>query len=267
MDSQKTYVRLMVLFKRKLMPDTRKVLKSAVIGAFMLPSAASAEFIGLNIGTNHWSPDLTGSFNSANNGSIDLSSDLGFKDHSTSSLSLSIEHPVPGLPNVRYQGYNLNSSSSSNLANPITFEGTAYNGNINSTLDLSHNDIVLYYELLDNWVNLDLGLDLKFFDGKVAISDNTNTSTVDVDETIPMLYLSARFDLPLNGMYIGANIQQLSLGDSSAEDSTLLIGYESKSGLGIEGGIKTFSLELEDANNLDTNLEYDGIFLNGYFNF
>ena len=28
-----------------------------------------------------------------------------------------------------------------------------------------------------------------------------------------------------------------------------------------------FSLELDDANNLNTNLEYDGVYLNGYFRF
>ena len=46
-----------------------------------------------------------------------------------------------------------------------------------------------------------------------------------------------------------------------------MIGYESKIGLGIEGGFKTFTLDLEDVNTLNTNLEYDGLFLNGYFHF
>lgn len=231
-----------------------------------LSGAASADFVGLNIGTHYWTPDLSGSFSSDNDGSIRLENDLGYSDHSSTSLSVSIEHPVPALPNLRYRGYDLNSSSRSNVSN-ITFDGTSYTGNINSTLDLSHNEIVLYYELLDNWINLDLGVDLKLFDGKVSISDDTNSSTIDVDETIPMLYLSARFDIPATGFYIGANIQQLSIGDNSAEDSTLMIGYESKIGLGIEGGFKTFNLELEDASDLNTNLEYDGLYLNGYFNF
>ncbi len=224
-----------------------------------------ADFVGLNIGANHWTPDVTGSFNSNNDPSIDLKNNLGYKDKTSTSLSLSFEHPVPFIPNIKYSGYDLNTSSVKNTN--ITFNGTSYTGNINSTLDLSHKDIVLYYQLLDNWVNLDLGLDLKKFNGKVSIKDSINNDSIDVDETIPMLYLAARFDLPLTGMYIGANIQQLSIGDNSSEDTTLMIGYESKSGLGVEGGIKTFSLDLQDANNLNTNLEYDGIYLNGYFHF
>jgi len=181
-------------------------------------------------------------------------------------LQLILEHPIPLLPNIKYQSFELDSSGSNDQSG-FTFNDTVFPaGVVNSTFDLSHDDIVLYYEVLDNWVSLDFGLDLKRFDGEVALS-GTNTTSVVVDETIPLLYLSARFDLPFTGFYIGADINSLSIGDSSAEDSTFMLGYESGSGLGIEGGIKKFSLELDDVNNLNTNLEYDGIYLNGYFHF
>lgn len=240
---------------------------SLLLIAAVLSGAASADFVGLNIGAKRWTPDLSGSFNSSNSGSIALDNDLGYTDHTSTSLSISFEHPVPALPNIRYQGYDLNARSSSNITNTVNFNGTSYTGNISSTLDLSHNDIVLYYEVLDNWINIDLGLDFKIFDGRISINDTNNNSQIDVDETIPMLYLAARFDLPLTGFYVGANIQQLSIGDNSSEDSTLMIGYESKLGIGIEGGIKTFALELENADDLNTNLEYDGLFFNGYYHF
>ena len=250
------------------MNPTRTVIAALTIASLTGP--VNADFVGLNIGANHWTPDISGSFSSNNAGSstIDLNNDLGYSDTSSTSVNISLEHPVPLLPNLKFQGQNLDVSSTSNTGSTLTFEGNNYTGNVSSNLDLSHNDIVLYYELLDNWINLDLGLDLKMFDGRVSVSDATNpTSTIDVDETIPMLYLAARFDLPLTGFYVGANIQQLSIGDNSSEDSTLMVGYESKIGLGIEGGIKTFNIELEDANQLNTNLEYDGLYLNGYFHF
>lgn len=247
---------------------TRKVSTLALIlSAFS--GAASADFVGLNIGVAQWMPDLSGSFSSNSGTSVDLNSDLGYSDQSSTSLSVSFEHPVPLIPNVKYQGYDLNSSSTSTLTSQLTFDGNTYNAttDISSTLDLSHNDIVLYYELLDNWINIDIGLDLKKFDGKVSISDSNTTSSITVDETIPLLYLAARVDLPFTGLYVSANIQQLSVGDNSVEDTTLLIGYESSMGLGIEGGFKTFTLELNDASNLNTNLQYDGLFLNGYYHF
>lgn len=232
-------------------------------------NSSDADFVGINIGAEHWSPSLSGSFNSNNGGtSINLNDDLGISDESQTSLVFTLEHPISVLPNIRYQGFALDSSGSSTLNNDLNFNGETFSsGNrVHSNFNLSHDDIVLYYQLLDNWINLDMGIDLKRFDGEVELRGNT-TTRVDVDETIPLLYLSARFDLPYSGFYIGANFNNLSLGDSSVEDSTLKLGYESNYGLGFEGGIKTFSLELDDANNLNTDLKYDGLFLNGYFNF
>jgi len=230
-------------------------------------SGARAEFVGLNIGANHWTPDLTGSFGSIGDSQIDLMTDLGLDEPVPSNLVLILEHPIPLLPNVRYQSFDLDSSGSNNSAGLI-FNGIPFSGDINSTFDLSHDDIVLYYEVLDNWVSLDLGLDFKVFDGEVELSDSQFTESVLIDETVPLFYISARFDLPFSGFYIGADINNnFNSGDGNAEDSSIMLGYESGSGLGIEGGIKKFSLELEDINNINTDLEYDGIYLNGYFRF
>ncbi len=139
-------------------------------------------------------------------------------------------------------------------------------GPVTSTLDLSHDDIVLYYEILDNWINLDIGLDVKIFDGKIALS-GSSSKIVPIDETIPSLYLSARFDLPFSGFYIGADFIGASTGDNSLEDTSIMLGYESESGLGFEGGIKRFSLEINDVTDINADLEYDGIYLNGYYHF
>lgn len=229
----------------------------------------SADFVGINIGAAHWSPALSGSFNSKNGGSlIDPDSDLGINDKPQTSLVLTVEHPIPVLPNIRYQGVSLGSSGTSTLDNNLNFNGKTFNSGsqLRSNFNLSHDDIVLYYQLLNNWINLDMGVDLKRFDGEVELSGD-DTTRIEIEETIPMLYLSARYDFPLSGFYIGADINNLGLGSSTAEDSTVKLGFESRTGLGIEGGIKTFSLELDDGSELDTDIKYDGIFLNGYYNF
>ena len=231
----------------------------------MQTTLVSADFVGFNIGINHWSPELTGNFNSGNNATIDLKNDLGVNDPSQTSLILILEHPIPLLPNIKYQNIDLETSGSKTLNRNIQFNGQSFSSGsqITSTFDLSHDDIKLYYEVLDNWINLDLGLDLKRFNGRVGISGNN----IAVDETVPLLYISARFDLPFTGFYAGADLNHLSSGDNSANDSTLLIGYESSIGLGIEGGLKTFSIDLDNADNIDTNVEYEGLYLNGFFHF
>jgi len=239
--------------------------------ALMVATPVNADFVGFTISASYWQPELSGSFSSEGEADIDLSDDLGVDDPSDSSLVISLEHPVPFLPNVRYQSIELDSDGRETLSGSITFDGETYTGGetVRSELDLSHDDIVLYYEVLDNWVNLDIGLDIKRFDGEVSLVGSTNTtnSSIDVDETIPLLYLSARFDLPFSGLYLGVDISNLSSGDSSVDDTTIRLGYESKSGFGLEGGIRQFTLELDDVDDLDSDLEYDGAFINGFYHF
>lgn len=235
--------------------------------------AAQAEFIGINIGESKWVPSLSGSFNGDDNQSIDLVDDLGVENPSKASMVLILEHPISALPNVRYQGIQLDTSGVSTPGSDLNFNGETFaSGNqVRSTFDLSHDDIVLYYQVVKSRLNLDLGVDLKRFDGEVSLTGAANRSSVEVDEMIPLLYLSARYQVPNSGFYLGANINaniiDLGLSDSSAEDSTIMLGYDAGNGLGVEGGYKRFSLELNDVNNLDTDLRYDGLYLNGYFNF
>jgi outer membrane protein len=239
--------------------------------ALLFSTSSHADVVGFSIGAAYWAPNLSGNFNSTGDPQINLSDDLGIDDPSSSSLVLSLEHPIPVLPNFRYQGFNLDSSGRSTLTSSITFNGQTYSAGetVRSSFDLSHDDIYLYYEVMDNWLNLDIGLDLKLFDGEVSTvgSTNTTTSSITIDETIPLLYLSARIDLPFSGFYVGADFSGLSVNDSSAADTTIKVGYESGIGLGIEGGYKIFSLNLDDVNDFDSDLEYNGAFINGYFHF
>jgi len=232
---------------------------------------AEAEFIGLNIGANPATTAYSGAFYN-NSSSIDLVDDLDADSTAQSSMVLILEHPIRVLPNVRYHGYNLDSSASSGINSNIGLYGNMLNATNDgaSAFDLDHEDIVLYYQLLNNWIDLDMGVDLKRFEGQVSQAGPSGGS-ISVDETIPLLYLSARVDLPLKGLYVGAdinaNIIDLGISESTAQDSTFMLGYQSGTGLGIEGGIKYYSLELNDTNNLGTDFEYDGLFLNGYINF
>jgi outer membrane protein len=233
---------------------------------------AEAEFVGLNIGSNHWKPAQSSYLNDPDFESIDLVDDLDMENPEQSSMVLILEHPIAALPNIRYQGSELESSNTLTLNSDVNFSGQTFSSGdqVTSTYDLNQDDIVLYYQLGNSKIDLDLGVDLKRFDGNVSFDGDSNTS-VAVDETIPLLYLSARIDLPYNGFYVGAdinaNVIDLGLSDSSAQDSTIMLGYESGNGLGVEGGFKYFSLDLDDVDQPDNDIEYDGIYLNGYYHF
>ncbi len=234
-------------------------------------TVAHAEFIGLNIGSGAWSAEQTDPLNSDSYNLNSLTSKPVADDQSIPSLLFVLEHPIAVLPNLRYQGSYLDSNGSDSLnGGSLSFNNQSYSDNpVTSTYNLTHNDIVLYYELMNNWVNLDFGLDLKSFNGEISLGDSgPNNTVLPIDETIPLFYISARFNLPFNGFYVGADINSnFSLSDSVAEDSTIMLGFQSDSGARVEGGVKMFSLDLNDTNDVDGNLEYDGLFINGYIPF
>jgi outer membrane protein len=245
--------------------NTTRIVFAMSACVWLTTGSAGAEFIGLNI--NAYPAQTSQSFNSS---SIDLVDDLDVDNPAQSSMVLILEHPIALLPNIRYQGYSLDSSDSTSFNPEFSFSGGSTSGsNIASSYDLAHDDIVLYYQLLNNWIDLDMGVDLKRFDGHVTQAGATDN--IDIDETIPLLHLSARVALPISGLYVGADINanliDVGISNSSAQDSTFMLGYDTGTGLGIEGGFKSFSLELDDSTDANTDLEYDGLFVNGYINF
>ena len=243
---------------------TRTVAFSVSLALLTVP--AQAQFIGLNIGPEHWPASHARS-------SVDrLDDDLAERiDAEQPAQTLVLEHAISALPNIRFRGYTLDSDDAAELGADIRFNGESLSVDdpARSSFDLSHDDIVLYYQLSSTRVDLDLGVDLKRFDGQV--SSGVTDTTVDIDETIPLFYLSARYSLNNSGFYVGADINasliDLGLSESDARDSTFMLGYDGGDGIGVEGGIKYYSLELDNAEALDPGLQYDGIYLNGYINF
>ena len=253
------------------MKPTRIVPLVSVLSIMTL-GTAQGEFVGLNIDLQQAPPALSGSFNPDNESSIDLVDDLAADDSRPSSMVLILEHPISALPNIRYSGFDLDSDSNTSLYEDVSLDGSDFSttGETGTGLNLTQDDIVLYYQLVDTSVDVDLGVDLKRFDGQIATTGET-TENVEVDETIPLLYLSARYQMPNSGFYIGADINSsildLGLSESSAEDSMIKLGYESDNGLGVEGGYKYYSLDLDNGDSGDAEFKYDGIFLKGYYDF
>jgi outer membrane protein len=228
---------------------------------WLATGVAQAEFVGFNIPASQL-PQTN--YESSDDG-IELVDDLDIESSRPSSMVLILEHPISALPNVRYRG-----QSTSNAEASLARQNALPVNKSRTSFDLSQDDIVLYYQLSGAKLDLDLGVDLKRVDGEVSFADSED-NRVAVDETIPLLYLSARYDLSNSGFYVGANINadliDLGISNSSAQDSTIMLGYDTGSGAGIEGGFKYYSLDLESDYEQDSSLEYDGLYLNGYFNF
>lgn len=233
--------------------------------------SAQADFIGLQIGGGGWNHDPSGDFRykSTNDISVDLNTDLHMTDKTEGYFYVSFEHPVPILPNVRLMGTKLENSGSGQLSKEIVFDGVTYpaTDNLTSTLNLNQTDLTLYWELLDNVVSFDFGLNIKKIDGEaVLIGDATGTTTATFSQTIPMLYLMAGVS-PWEGIFIGAEGSMVKYSGSTISDFTAKVSYTTSFLLGIEGGYRKQVYTLDDLDSAYADMEFSGPFLGAYLKF
>ncbi|MCG8669463.1 MAG: TIGR04219 family outer membrane beta-barrel protein [Pseudomonadales bacterium] len=254
----------------------RKLLVCAATCGLMLPSLAAADTIGFFIGAGTFDAEFSGSFKDGDadviEREIDIESDLGLDDSSASYLYVAIEHPLPALPNIKLARTELDQTGRSTIEESIEFDGKEYSADteIESKIDLSHTDFTLYYELLDNWVNLDLGLTIRQFDGEISlsgeISGSEETAQEDIDFPVPLLYFKGQFDLPFTGLYAAVDGNWIGYGGNVFFDAVGKIGYETSIGFGVEAGLRSITLEI-DEDDVEADMDFSGLFLAAHYHF
>lgn len=231
-------------------------------GLMLAAPLASADFLGVYAGVGQWQSDYSGQLGDTDN-DIDVN-ELGLNESDNNYLYLAFEHPVPLLPNARLQYTDISSQQSARIERSFTLDGETFSAgeDVDSDIDLTHLDGTLYYELLDNWVNLDLGLTLRQFDGHVNAEGSINgffsEQQVELDETIPMIYGKARFDLPLTGLHAGATVNVVDYDDNSLSDLDVSIGYrfvDSALDMGVEVGYRQMNLEINEDVTADVDIK------------
>jgi outer membrane protein len=233
---------------------------------------AQADAVGFQIGADSWTPDYTGEIaldSSSSTGTvIDFEDDLGFDDETHSIVWIKLEHPVPIVPNIKIVASDLDAKASSTLTRDITYGDETFSANedVDTRFDMSNTELTLYYELLDNWINLDAGLTIRQYDGQSTIRTSTTSATEDLDFAVPLLYLDARIDLPFSGFFVDSTLNSISVDDNSISDISISLGYESDFGLGARLGYRTLELDF-DEDDVEADLEFDGTYLNVFYHF
>lgn len=230
----------------------------------MVPVAQS-DILGFSAGVNYLHHDMNGQVRSmvAADGEVEIN----LNDNSDVSLFIAFEHPVPFLPNVKLQQNNLQASGLIPVADASFLGGQAVL--INGDIDLSHTGVVLYYELLDNWLNLDMGLSVKYFDGYSRFNYPSQgfDDTSQFDDWVPMLYAQAQFDLPFTGFSAATTVEALSFDDNHVTDVDLALKYQHKTGLGADLGYRSLDVNLKNSNSFKSDLKSDGFYLGLNYNF
>lgn len=239
-------------------------LKVLALSASLLLSGYSyADVIGGTIELAYWKGNYDGNMVSKGT-DISVNNELQFDDTDALEVTVSFEHPVPVLPNVKIRHIDLDETENGEL-DDITFNGETFpnNADVTSNLDLSHTDLILYYEVLDNIVSLDLGLDIKRFDGQLDIiedDDPDTRSTTKIDETLPMLFGSVEVELPFTGLALGGELSIVSYDGDSLSDARVRL-RQNMSIAFIELGYRQFSIDVEDVSNVDVDADISGVYL------
>jgi outer membrane protein len=207
---------------------------------------------GVYAGAGTWQQSYSGDVRSGIS-NVDIEDDLGLDDDDNVILYAALEHGVPLIPNVRAQYFTLDVDANSTLSRTIEFNGQVFSVSeaVSTVADLTQADAVLYYELLDNVVSLDVGLAISLLEGSIEVASLTERTDADFDEVFPMLYAAVRADLPFTGLWVGAQAQGMGYDGNSVLEFDAKIGYESSVGLGIEAGYRAVQIELDAFDDVD----------------
>jgi outer membrane protein len=185
-----------------------KHIKSAfALSTVLLASTAHADFLGANAEAGIFDTD----------------------DGSATYASLDIQHPIPLIPNLRMDVWDLESDPS----------GT----------EISHLDFTGYYGVGLLWLGLEGGLTFRNLDMTQGSSSDS--------ESVPMLYLAASLGIPGTGITLAAESKSISSFDSvTISDQSFKIQYQPIPILGLEAGYRSID---QETNFLDA--DYDGYFI------
>jgi outer membrane protein len=169
-------------------------------------------------------------------------------------LYLAIEHPLPVLPNVRATWTEVTTDGFDTIGSSISFAGASFAAgtDVATDMDLSQGDLTLYYELLDNWVSVDAGLSLRYFDGFMELSGGGDEGRAEFHGALPLVYGRARFELPFTGGWIGAEVQGIAYDGNDLVDANAQLGWVSPVGVGFEAGWRVYRIELDEFDEFDT---------------
>jgi len=219
-----------------------------------------------SIGLYHHTLEGSSSYNTP--GSVDFSDTLDFSSTQDIFLQLYIEHPFPLFPNVKL-GYNTFSHDANTLVSDLSwgkFEN--FTGKAESSFSLSYTDITLYYELLDNWTEIDTGFTFRSLEGDMGVQTSFADDTVSYSSLIPLFYAKARFNIPSTDISFQAEGNFVTFSGITNYDYALSARYSFPMGLGFEAGYKTFHLESDDlSDNFTTDIEFSGPYLLAVWDF
>ena len=165
--------------------------------------------------------------------------------------SLSFEHMVPLVPNVRF----------------------AFGTADSDLISYGKNDITAYYEIFDNdLLSFDIGVGAtQVHSGEVLMSyQDVASTTVEFEGIIPHAYVGLELGIPSTPLTLYSDVLATAYKDSKLIDGTVGVRYDISLALvelGVQAGYKVLEFEMDDFDSLNYDVKNDGWFLGVNFDF
>jgi outer membrane protein len=256
----------------------KKAIIAASLAAILSTGVQADTLLGLYIGGHMWANEATGSFGEKDSGGEVNQASFNFDDESQGSYFIALEHPIPLIPNVKISSTTLDTVGTGTFSGSFIFEGVPYDENtsLDTTFDASYVDYTLYYELLDNdLLTFDFGITARDLDTQINVVGNVGGIQESTDLSgsaiVPLLYINTIIGLPFTGFNIFAEGNFLSYGGSSIYDYQVGVSYALLDNIAVDLdvnlGYRTVGLELDDIDNLYSDLTFEGVFLGATVHF
>jgi len=242
------------------------MIKKLVLTTLLTASTLYADTIGGEIFLGIYSHSPSGSASYETDASIDLENDLKWGEEQDIVLKAYIEHPLPFIPNIRLGFTNLSHDGQGTVTAFSWGDIIDIDGDIDSSLDLKMYDVTAYYELLDNVIEVDAGLTLRYLDGDIDVTVTPTLPFIPVDlpaaeqESVnfstlfPMLYGKVRANIPMTDISLQGEGNYISDGDTTLYNYAISARYTFAMGLAAEAGYQALHL---DSNDLEDGLSAD----------
>jgi outer membrane protein len=209
--------------------------KSALLAiALMAANASAATILGFGVEADYLAPAATGNFKyQTSSTAFDGATESGYQ------IGAYLEHPIPLVPNLRLD-----------YTSDVTFSGAG------NDVSLKQLDVTPYYEILDNVVDLDIGVTAKTINGKTkGLSEQT------FNAVIPMGYVGAAVMIPGTGFSVNGSVKYISLNGDSLTDARIKAALKIAAGLQVQAGYRYESLKLDNRFDITTDANFKGPFV------
>ena len=250
--------------------DFKPLLLSLTLAA---PFSANADILSLSVGGGAWNETPDGNYQTTNIGDdeVNVTDNLFWDKESQGYIFATLEHPIPMLPNIKIAHTKIEHDGSGDVSLSslnFKFDGIDFNGNITNDISIESLDLYAYYEILDNVVSLDLGLNIRNLKIAYNIKETTSSAAVSdsVSATLPMLYAMVGAT-PWPGLTISGELSYIAYSGNSISDFTAKVAYTTDYFVGLELGYRKQTYELDDISDTDADLSFDGVFAGAYLKF